>query len=84
MARSSSGRCMRTGPKEAESSLRTRIKANGPTASRRLLKKGEIAATSMVNRGSAESNKNVRIGFPNEPVERLRGTRRRFRDSVGE
>jgi aspartate/methionine/tyrosine aminotransferase len=45
----------------------------GVEASRRLLQRGKIAATAMVNWGSANSNRYVRFVFANEPVERLRG-----------
>ena len=55
---------------------------DGPTASRRLLERGKIAATPMVNWGSAESDKYVRIVFSNEPVQRLRGVGQRFRDAL--
>jgi N-succinyldiaminopimelate aminotransferase len=44
------------------------------TASKRLLELGKIAATPMINWGSANSNKYVRFVFANEPVHRLRGT----------
>jgi aspartate/methionine/tyrosine aminotransferase len=43
------------------------------TASRRLLELGKVAATPMMNWGSANSNKYVRFVFANEPVDRLRG-----------
>ena len=55
---------------------------DGPTASRRLLERGKIAATPMVNWGSGESDKYVRIVFSNEPVQRLRGVGQRFRDAL--
>jgi len=47
------------------------------TASRRLLERGKIAATPMVNWGSANSDKYVRLVFANEPVHRLRGVAKR-------
>lgn len=43
------------------------------TASRRLLGAGKIAATPMINWGSAGSDSYVRLVFANEPVDRLRG-----------
>lgn len=46
-------------------------------ASRRLLERGKIAATPMVNWGSANSDHYVRLVFANEPVHRLRGVARR-------
>jgi aspartate/methionine/tyrosine aminotransferase len=55
---------------------------DGPTASKRLLELGKIAATPMVNWGSAESSRYVRIVFSNEPVQRLRGTGQRFKDAL--
>ena len=55
---------------------------DGPTASKRLLDKGKIAATPMVNWGSENSTKYVRIVFSNEPVERLKGLGKRFKDSL--
>lgn len=55
---------------------------DGPTASRRLLEIGKIAATPMVNWGSATSSKFVRLVYSNEPVQRLRGSGQRFRDAL--
>ena len=55
---------------------------DGPTASKRLLDKGKIAATPMVNWGSENSTKYVRIVFSNEPVERLKGLGKRFKNSL--
>ena len=55
---------------------------DGPEASRRLLKKGKIAATAMINWGASDSKNYVRIVFSNEPVERLRGIGQRFRDAL--
>jgi aspartate/methionine/tyrosine aminotransferase len=54
----------------------------GPTASRRLLEKGKIAATPMVNWGGDLCKNYVRIVFSNEPVERLRGIGERFKKSL--
>ena len=53
-----------------------------PTASKRLRDKGKIAATPMVNWGSKNSSRYVRIVFSNEPVERLKGLGKRFKDSL--
>lgn len=55
---------------------------DGPEASRRLLEKGKIAATAMVNWGASTSNRYVRVVFSNEPVERLRGIGERFRGAL--
>ena len=55
---------------------------DAPTASKRLLDKGKIAATPMVNWGSKNSTRYVRIVFSNEPVERLKGLGKRFKDSL--
>lgn len=52
------------------------------TASKRLLDLGRIAATPMVNWGSANSNKYVRFVFANEPVHRLRGVGERVRRAL--
>jgi aspartate/methionine/tyrosine aminotransferase len=46
---------------------------DGPTASKRLLQAGKIAATPMTHWGGAASSKYVRLVFANEPVERLCG-----------
>lgn len=55
---------------------------DGPEASRRLLEKGKIAATPMVNWGGSMSSNYVRIVFSNEPVARLRGIGQRFREAL--
>ena len=55
---------------------------DAPTASKRLLDKGKIAATPMVNWGNNNSSRYVRIVFSNEPVERLKGLGKRFKDSL--
>src|SRR6266849_823827 len=52
------------------------------TASRRLLERGKIAATPMVNWGSANSDKYVRLVFANEPVHRLRGVAKRVQQAL--
>ena len=55
---------------------------DGPEASRRLLELGQIAATPMVNWGTARSSNYVRIVFSNEPVQRLQGIRQRFKQAL--
>lgn len=51
---------------------------DGPTASRLLLEKGQIAATAMVNWGGAHCENYVRLVYSNESIERLRGIGDRF------
>ncbi|MCE2484286.1 MAG: pyridoxal phosphate-dependent aminotransferase [Desulfurellaceae bacterium] len=55
---------------------------DGVTASQRLLASGKIAATPMVNWGSANSKNYVRFVFANEPVERLRGVGERVKRAL--
>jgi len=55
---------------------------DGVTASQRLLELGKIAATAMINWGSANSNKYVRFVFANEPVHRLRGIGKRVQQAL--
>ena len=55
---------------------------DGPRASQRLLEIGKIAATPMINWGSARSANYVRFVFANEPVERLRGVGERVRRAL--
>ena len=55
---------------------------DGATASERLLASGKIAATPMVNWGSASSDRYVRFVFANEPVQRLRGVGERVRRAL--
>lgn len=55
---------------------------DGATASERLLASGKIAATPMVNWGSANSEKYVRFVFANEPVQRLRGVGERVKRAL--
>jgi N-succinyldiaminopimelate aminotransferase len=55
---------------------------DGPAASKRLLEFGKIAATPMANWGSENSGKYVRIVFSNEPVKRLHGGGKRFKDAL--
>ena len=52
------------------------------TASRRLLQSGKIAATPMINWGSANSDRYVRFVFANEPVQRLRGVAERVKRAL--
>jgi len=51
-------------------------------ASRRLLERGKIAATPMVNWGSANSDRYVRFVFANEPVDRLHGVGERVKRAL--
>ena len=51
----------------------------GPEASTRLLEKGRIAATAMVNWGGPHCENYVRLVFSNEGTARLRGIGERFR-----
>jgi aspartate/methionine/tyrosine aminotransferase len=55
---------------------------DGPTASRRLLEQGQIAATAMVNWGGDHCDKYVRLVFSNESSDRLRGLGDRFRRAL--
>ncbi len=55
---------------------------DGTEASRRLLEKGRIAATPMVNWGGAHCANYVRIVFSNESRGRLRGFGERFRRAL--
>ena len=55
---------------------------DGVTASERLLASGKIAATPMVNWGSANSGRYVRFVFANEPVRRLRGVGERVKRAL--
>ncbi|MEM7582200.1 MAG: pyridoxal phosphate-dependent aminotransferase [Acidobacteriota bacterium] len=55
---------------------------DGPTASRRLLERGKIAATAMVNWGTEHTRNYVRVVYSNEPLERLRGVGERFRRAL--
>ena len=55
---------------------------DGPAASRRLLERGKIAATPMVNWGGAATANYVRVVFSNEPVDRLQGVGERFRRAL--
>ncbi len=55
---------------------------DGAEASRRLLKSGKIAATPMVNWGSATAARYLRIVFANEPLERLVDIHQRFQAAL--
>lgn len=55
---------------------------DGASASRRLLEAGKIAATPMVNWGSENAARYLRIVYANEPLERLEGIGRRFRAAL--
>lgn len=55
---------------------------DGPTASKRLLEVGKIAATPMINWGGANSRKYVRVVYSNEPVQRLHGAGPRFKEAL--
>ena len=54
---------------------------DGSTASARLLKKGKIAATPMINWGSKNCEKYVRPVFSNESINRLKDIKDRFKKS---
>lgn len=54
----------------------------GAEASRRLLQRGKVAATPMVNWGGERAGSYVRFVFANEPVERLRGLGQRVRAAL--
>jgi aspartate/methionine/tyrosine aminotransferase len=55
---------------------------DGVTSSKRLLESGKIAATPMINWGSANSNQYVRFVFSNEPVHRLSGVAERVKRAL--
>jgi aspartate/methionine/tyrosine aminotransferase len=55
---------------------------DGAAASRQLIEKARIAATPMVNWGSTNAAKYLRLVFSNEPRERLEGIGRKFRDAL--
>ena len=54
---------------------------DGSTGSARLLKKGKIAATPMINWGSKNCEKYVRLVFSNESINRLKDIKDRFKKS---
>jgi aspartate/methionine/tyrosine aminotransferase len=55
---------------------------DGSRASARLLEKGGIAATAMINWGGASAANYVRLVFSNESTDRLRGIGERFRTAL--
>ena len=55
---------------------------DGASASKRLLERGKIAATPMVNWGSDNTSRYLRIVFSNEPIARLRDIGERFRKAL--
>lgn len=55
---------------------------DGETASKLLLKKGDIAATAMVNWGGDHCRNYVRLVFANEPLDRLADIGTRFRRAL--
>jgi len=57
----------------------SKLGLDSETASRRLLEKGKVAATSMKNWGSDRAANYLRLVYSNEPVSRLRGLRERIR-----
>ena len=60
----------------------SKLGMDGPTASKRLLERGKIAATAMTNWGGEHCTNYVRLVFSNEPVERLEGIGERFRKAL--
>jgi aspartate/methionine/tyrosine aminotransferase len=58
------------------------LQLDGAAAAQRLLQRGRIAATPMVNWGSAGTDRYVRFVFANEPVPRLRGLGERVRRAL--
>ncbi len=60
----------------------TSLDMDGPEASRRLLDKGKIAVTAMINWGGSTARNYIRMVFSNEPVDRLHGIGQRFRDAL--
>jgi aspartate/methionine/tyrosine aminotransferase len=57
----------------------SKLGLDSETASRRLLEKAKVAATSMKNWGSERAGNYLRLVYSNEPVNRLRGLRERIR-----
>ncbi len=55
---------------------------DGATASKRLLERGKIATTPMVDWGSENSSRYLRVVFSNEPIARLRGIGQRFKQAL--
>ncbi len=56
---------------------------DGPSASKRLLEKGRIAATAMSNWGTRHCANYVRLVYSNESLDRLAGIRARFDAALG-
>jgi N-succinyldiaminopimelate aminotransferase len=54
----------------------------GAEFSRRLLEKGQVAATAMTGWGSSRSDSFIRFVFSNEPTERLKGLRHRIEAAI--
>ncbi len=61
----------------------SKLGLDGPAASARLLERGRIAATPMVNWGGAHCANYVRLVYSNEPLTRLSGIRDRFDAALG-
>jgi aspartate/methionine/tyrosine aminotransferase len=55
---------------------------DGATASKKLLERGEIAATTMVNWGTTRCENFLRVVYSNESLQRLQGTGNRFRKAL--
>ena len=55
----------------------------GAEFSKRLLDKGQVAATAMTESGRDRSDHFVRFVFSNEPVGRLKGLRTRIQAAIG-
>ena len=58
------------------------LNIDGITASQRLLEKGRVVATPMVNWGSGSAARYLRLVFSNEPLHRLEGIGQRVRDAL--
>ncbi len=56
---------------------------SGAEFSKRLLEKGQVAATATTGWGSKHSDRFIRFVFSNEPVERLKGLRGRIEAAIG-
>jgi aspartate/methionine/tyrosine aminotransferase len=56
---------------------------DGATASSRLLERGKVAATPMINWGGDRCANYVRLVYSNESTERLAGIGDRFRTAFG-
>lgn len=60
----------------------SKLGMDGATASKKLLEKGKVAATAMVNWGP-DAGKYLRLVYSNEPTSRLRGIGKRFSSAFG-